>query len=162
MSDSSVSSDDPLPRWLARFKSTQTTCLRLFCFPYAGGGATAYHPWVTDFPASIGICAIKLPGRESRIGEAPHKHLIDLLPLLALVIATHPDIPFAFIGHSMGPSSVLNWHGNSVDNSFLSRSSCLSRYFVPRTALLPCWRRIDCQRPNLFKWSDSAGEGFPL
>ena len=101
MSGISISSDTPRP-WLVRFKPTQTARLRLVCFPYAGGGAASYRPWVSHFPSSVEVCAIKLPGREDRIREAPRERLSELLPLLASVIASHADIPFAFFGHSMG------------------------------------------------------------
>jgi surfactin synthase thioesterase subunit len=93
---------ETLRLWLMRFKPSQTARLCLFCFPYAGGGATAYRPWVNHFPASIEVSAIKLPGRENRIGEAPRECLSELIPVLASVIASHADIPFAFFGHSMG------------------------------------------------------------
>jgi len=101
MSGIPLTSNAPRP-WLVRFKPTQTARLRLVCFPYAGGGAASYRPWVSHFPSSVEVCAIKLPGREDRIRETPCTHLSELLPLLASVIASHADIPFAFFGHSMG------------------------------------------------------------
>ncbi len=56
---------------------------RLFCFPYAGGGASAYHTWQASFSSEIEICPVQLPGRENRITERP----FDELPLLVQAIA---------------------------------------------------------------------------
>lgn len=76
--------------------------LRILCFPYAGGGASAYHAWGSLLPHDIEVCALQLPGRESRIAEAS----IDTWPLLLerLAEATVPllDVPTVFFGHSMG------------------------------------------------------------
>ena len=56
---------------------------RLFCFPYAGGGALAYHTWQASFSSEIEICPVQLPGRENRITERP----FDELPLLVQAIS---------------------------------------------------------------------------
>ena len=42
--------------------------VRLFCFPYAGGGAGVFAP-LRQF--MDGVAAVQYPGRESRIGEPP-------------------------------------------------------------------------------------------
>ncbi len=70
---------------------------RLFCFPHAGGGAgqpLALTGW-TAIP-------IRLPGRESRLAEAPFERMGPLVAALADNIACFLDRPFAFFGHSMG------------------------------------------------------------
>lgn len=76
--------------------------LRLFCFPYAGGGTLAFHSWPSLLPAEIELCAIKLPGREARLREAPYARLIPLVKILAETLTPYLDKPFAFYGHSMG------------------------------------------------------------
>ena len=70
---------------------------RLFCFPHAGGGAgqpLALSGW-TAIP-------VRLPGRESRLAEAPFERMGPLVAALADNIASYLDRPFAFFGHSMG------------------------------------------------------------
>ena len=101
MSTSSLSLAATRP-WVVRFKPSPTARLRLFCFPYAGGGAAAYRPWVAGLPSSIELCAVKLPGREDRLREAPFERLSDLLPVLTQVVSSYTDMPYAFFGHSMG------------------------------------------------------------
>jgi medium-chain acyl-[acyl-carrier-protein] hydrolase len=83
-------------------KRTLAPHLRLFCLPYAGGGASIYHPWSSDLAPAIEVCAIQLPGRENRFSELPYTNLTQLIETLAPILMPYLDIPFAFFGHSMG------------------------------------------------------------
>lgn len=76
--------------------------LRLFCFAYAGGSATAFLPWQAAVDPTVEICAIQLPGRGARMGEAPPADFAQLVRVLTEEIARHRDLPFAFFGHSLG------------------------------------------------------------
>jgi surfactin synthase thioesterase subunit len=76
--------------------------LRLFCFPYAGGGASIYREWHKHFPNNIEVCAVQLPGRESRGLEAPIHSLDQLVHTIIEEIQPLLNRPFAFFGHSMG------------------------------------------------------------
>lgn len=87
--------------WLFNQPEGQAT-LRLFCFPYAGGGATAYLQWQRDVLPEIDICPIELPGRGKRFIEQPFTSLAPLIEALAEGIKPYLNIPFAFFGHSMG------------------------------------------------------------
>jgi medium-chain acyl-[acyl-carrier-protein] hydrolase len=76
---------------------------RLLCFPFAGGGASAFGGWAPHFPASVEICAIQYPGRESRWGEASPGSLDGLVLALAEDLAPLWRMgSFAFLGHSYG------------------------------------------------------------
>ncbi|MAP10863.1 MAG: hypothetical protein CMQ61_02295 [Gammaproteobacteria bacterium] len=75
---------------------------RLFCFPFAGGGASAFRDWSRLFPADIEICAIQLPGREERMREPLVTEMSVLVDSLVEALAAYQDKPFAFLGHSMG------------------------------------------------------------
>jgi surfactin synthase thioesterase subunit len=72
---------------------------RLFCFPYAGGGAGAFAHWRQRLP---GVCPVRFPGRETRGAEAPFDRMQPLVSALAAAIQPFLDGPFAFFGHSMG------------------------------------------------------------
>jgi medium-chain acyl-[acyl-carrier-protein] hydrolase len=50
----------------------------------------------------VHVCPIHLPGREERLAEQPYTDLQTLAGVLADVLATQLDLPFAFVGHSMG------------------------------------------------------------
>ncbi|GHO80015.1 thioesterase [Ktedonobacter sp. SOSP1-85] len=90
-----------LERFLIRPPKAQA-CLRLFCFPYAGGGASAFHNWAKHLPPEIDSCPIQLPGREDRIREKPHTTLPALIDALLNALLPYIETPFAFFGHSMG------------------------------------------------------------
>lgn len=74
----------------------------MFCFAHAGGGASVYRLWHAGLPSSVEVCAVQLPGREGRFGEAPVRNIEVLVGLLAEGLAAHFVRPFVFFGHSMG------------------------------------------------------------
>jgi surfactin synthase thioesterase subunit len=76
--------------------------MRLFCLPFAGGGASIYRGWSGLLPAEIEVRPIQLPGRENRIDEPALRHIDEASPLLADMVADLLDRPFALFGHSMG------------------------------------------------------------
>ncbi len=92
----------PANSWLTRPKVNPQAQLRLFCFPYAGAGSSCFHSWTKALPPEIEICPLQLPGRETRLGEAPLKRLKPLIETLAPILVPYLDKPFAFFGHSMG------------------------------------------------------------
>lgn len=88
--------------WIVRYHQNPDARLRLFCFSYAGGGASIYRQWHDLLPQDIEICAIQLPGREYRLMEPAYTNLAPLVEVLAQAITPYLDKPFAFFGHSMG------------------------------------------------------------
>lgn len=74
----------------------------LFCFPWAGGGTALYRSWRGRLGEGTGVCAVRLPGRESRLGETPFTDIRVLVAALTEALLPHLDRPFAFYGHSMG------------------------------------------------------------
>lgn len=92
----------PHDPWIVRHRSNPDARMRLFCFSYAGGGASIYRSWHEALPSDIELCAIQLPGRENRAGEAPFTRMTPLLETVAASLDPYLDRPFAFFGHSMG------------------------------------------------------------
>ncbi|MBL6279727.1 thioesterase [Micromonospora fiedleri] len=91
-----------MDKWVSIATPNPAAPTRLFCFPYAGGGASAYREWHRWLP-QVEVAAVQLPGRENRLGERPVAAMDRLLDLL--VEALDPLLrqrPFAFFGHSMG------------------------------------------------------------
>lgn len=91
-----------LNSWVTCPKPNPQARLRLFCFPYAGGGASIFRTWPDDLPAQIEVCPVQLPGRESRLKEPPFTRLLPLVQTLAQVLHPYLNMPLAFFGHSMG------------------------------------------------------------
>lgn len=88
--------------WLAETDYVGRPRLRLFCLPYAGGGAAIYRAWPKEFPATIDVRAIRLPGREQRAAEPAWTNVRHVADALAKALLPLLDQPFAFFGHSMG------------------------------------------------------------
>lgn len=88
--------------WVAPFKANPNAKLRLFCFPYAGGGSLIYHSWRSMLPVPVDVCPVLLPGREGRLIEAPFTSSESLVKAMAQGLLPYLDKPFAFFGHSMG------------------------------------------------------------
>ncbi|PPJ61834.1 thioesterase II family protein [Cuspidothrix issatschenkoi] len=88
--------------WVKCYQSNPEANLRLFCIPYAGGGASVFRLWAQELPLNVEVCAIDLPGREKRMGEKPISNLESLTEILVEVFLQHLDKPFAIFGHSMG------------------------------------------------------------
>lgn len=75
----------------------------MFCFPYAGGGASVFRSWAeSEFLKDVEVCAVQLPGREARIAEAPVDDLPRLTSLLCDALEPWLDRPFVLFGHSVG------------------------------------------------------------
>jgi medium-chain acyl-[acyl-carrier-protein] hydrolase len=91
-----------LSPWLPLSQTGSDVRLRLFCFPYAGRGASVYSGWREQVPPSIQLCPVQLPGREDRLGESPFESLEPLLVELLKNLRAYLDVPFAFFGHSLG------------------------------------------------------------
>ena len=76
--------------------------MRLFCFPYAGGGASAFRTWQEAVPEGVEVCPVYLPGRERRFREPARTRMEPLADELLESLRPHLDAPFALFGHSMG------------------------------------------------------------
>jgi medium-chain acyl-[acyl-carrier-protein] hydrolase len=112
---------------------------RLFCFPHAGGGAgqpLALSGW-TAVP-------VRLPGRESRLAEAPFERMGPLVAALAGQIDGYLDQPFAFFGHSMGAVVAFE-----LARELRRRSRPLPRVLIASGARAPQFRRHHVPPPAL-------------
>jgi medium-chain acyl-[acyl-carrier-protein] hydrolase len=89
-------------RWLMYQKSRPQARLRLFCFPYAGGGALMFRDWHTELPPTVEVYPVQLPGHGNRMREQPFTDLFQLVEAAAKELLPYFDKPFAFFGHSMG------------------------------------------------------------
>ena len=92
----------PAERWLAYREANPRARLRMFCFPYAGGGASAYRGWGASLPQEIEVCPVQLPGREGRLREPPFTRSEEMITAIADALTPWLDLPFVFFGHSMG------------------------------------------------------------
>jgi medium-chain acyl-[acyl-carrier-protein] hydrolase len=88
--------------WFAFAKRDPEVRLRLFCFPYAGGGALIYRGWENYVPPGVEVYAVQPPGRGSRFREPALDRMESLVAAVANAIEPFLDVPIALFGHSVG------------------------------------------------------------
>ncbi len=107
---------------------------RLFCFPFAGAGASAFRGWAEAMPPGVLLAAARPPGRESRLAGAPLREMSALVGALGEAIQPLLDLPFAFYGHSMGAAvafelaRLLRQGGRALPEALLVSGARAPRY----------------------------------
>lgn len=76
--------------------------LRLFCFPYAGGGPAPYRQWPAQVPEGCEVWSFQYPGQGPRFDEPPYTDWRRLVADLSHLVTRFGGRRFAFFGHSMG------------------------------------------------------------
>ncbi|MEU8891942.1 alpha/beta fold hydrolase [Streptomyces sp. NPDC048442] len=94
--------DRTASRWLGSVPPGTDAPVRLFCFPHAGGGSSAFKGWHQALAPLTEARAVVLPGRERRLRELPYVAMEQLVDPLYEALAPFLDRPFALFGHSMG------------------------------------------------------------
>lgn len=94
-------------KWLVVRKPRADAKMRLFCFPFAGGGASVFRQWSEKLPDLIEVVAVQYPGRENRIVEPPIDNLDVIVSTVCELVFKKADKPFAFFGHSLGAKTAF-------------------------------------------------------
>jgi acyl transferase domain-containing protein len=102
--------DTPVPAykmdihsWILHRKSNPQARVKLFCFPYGGGGgASLYRSWQAMLPNYVEVCPVQLPGKENRVKEKAFTDIERATEVLKQVLLPELDRPYAFYGHSAG------------------------------------------------------------
>jgi amino acid adenylation domain-containing protein len=88
--------------WLLGHRPSARAQVRLLCFPYAGGAASLFHGWQARLPAEVDLCAVQLPGRQTRLAEPPFVELQPLVDAVGTALQPLADLPWVLFGHSFG------------------------------------------------------------
>lgn len=88
--------------WVVSTRSVSDPAARLFCFPHAGGSYVAFSGWRERLPTDVEVISFCYPGRLRLIREAPLTDLRTLVAELDTAISGLLDVPFVFLGHSLG------------------------------------------------------------
>jgi surfactin synthase thioesterase subunit len=83
-------------------KIIENPSLRIFCFPYAGGSANTFFPWIDRFSDDIELVLIQPPGRGVRMMESPHDNVDGLLHEIMTHSEYFATAPYIIFGHSLG------------------------------------------------------------
>jgi surfactin synthase thioesterase subunit len=94
---------DPVARWLPMRARTTPGTFPLYCLPHAGGGASAYMPWLDRIPG-VAVIPVQPPGREGRLREPAYERMAPLVEDLAAILmdSLSSGRPYAIYGHSHG------------------------------------------------------------
>ncbi|BBM86750.1 type I polyketide synthase [Candidatus Uabimicrobium amorphum] len=76
--------------------------LRVFCFPYAGGGASLFRTFHETMPEGVEVVPIQYPGRENLIKEPLLKSVDKLVAEIYPDVKEMLDVPCVFLGYSLG------------------------------------------------------------
>ena len=102
----------------------------MFCFPYAGSGASVYRKWSTLFPIEVDLYAVQPPGRETRFSEPFVNNVPELAAAAANAIQNSTDKSLVLFGHSLGSACayetarVLERLGRSPELLIVSGRQC--------------------------------------
>jgi medium-chain acyl-[acyl-carrier-protein] hydrolase len=75
---------------------------QLFCFPYAGGGASVYARWQNAIRPDIDVWSVELPGRQTRVDEPLRRELVPLAAEIAGSLASVIRGEYSLLGCSLG------------------------------------------------------------
>jgi acyl transferase domain-containing protein/surfactin synthase thioesterase subunit/acyl carrier protein len=89
-------------KWLIAPRPNPDASVRLFCFPYAGGGVASFRAWPQLAHEALEIIAVEPPGRGTRINEAAVEDLDTFVERLLPELIGWLDRPSAFFGHCLG------------------------------------------------------------
>ncbi len=92
----------PASPWLQGFHPVAAPRRTLVCFPYAGAGASVFRDWAPEAGPDTELLAVRLPGRENRIGEPPLSRVADAVPAILAALEPLGDRPLILFGHSLG------------------------------------------------------------
>jgi surfactin synthase thioesterase subunit len=93
-----------LAPWIPHVRTVPGVRIVLLCFPYAGGGASAFRGLAAALASrGIEVWPVQPPGRETRFSEPFATDLVGMTKTLADVVMPHiGDRPYAVYGHSGG------------------------------------------------------------
>lgn len=147
---------------------------RLFCIPYAGGGAAVFNGWQSGLPG-VQVGLVRLPGRESRFHVRPHTRMSPLVDELTRALLPQADRPYALFGHSMGARvafevcrRVRALGGRPPDRLFVSGCAAphlggrLPTHHLPRAEFLSHVRSMGCASPEFFAQPELIDLMLPL
>jgi surfactin synthase thioesterase subunit len=111
--------------WFKSLNKNDHNQLQLFCFPYAGGGTTAFSGWSKYLPKEVSLHLLQLPGREMRVNEKPITNFAHAINQLADLIVEREPLPFVLFGHSFGGIFAFE-----LAKQLYQRHNCIPRHMI--------------------------------
>jgi acyl transferase domain-containing protein/surfactin synthase thioesterase subunit/NADP-dependent 3-hydroxy acid dehydrogenase YdfG len=162
--DGLATPDERSGQWVKNRAAKPNARLRLFCFPYAGGGAQIFDRWSGLLPDAVEPCPVQLPGRWERSGEAPIVRMDVLVEAVYAALGGKLDKPFAVLGYSFGGTVAFEWlrllaeRGGPLPTCFFPMASPAPQFFKAWSRKIPLSHLND--REFLEKFQEILG-GIP-
>ena len=100
--------------WVRRPQPNPEARLRLFCLPYAGGGASIFRTWPSALPADVAVCAAAVADwYVVGAGDRKLKKSKDGTP--ALEFGENPDILKTLSHHARRPALMVGFAAETHD-----------------------------------------------
>ncbi|MGE0686042.1 MAG: alpha/beta fold hydrolase [Dehalococcoidia bacterium] len=99
--------DDESGAWVIPPRLDVEDEVPLVCFPFAGGGASMFHPWRASLEPAVGVYAVQLPGHENRFGEPFITSIDEINDLVSPIAPLLEDRSYVLFGHSMGAAAAF-------------------------------------------------------
>lgn len=116
----------PADPWFSGAEDVQAKKPVLLCLPWAGGGTATYRQWRDALSGVATVVAVRLPGRETRTGDAPIASMEALVETLGPAVRQLVgDRRLVLFGHSMGAGisyELTRWltsHGGPVPSGLV-------------------------------------------
>ncbi|MEX2971731.1 thioesterase II family protein [Streptomyces sp. C184] len=88
--------------WVRSLTAVERPELRVVCFPYSGGSATAFGGWSTALPPGVELVALQYPGRGDRFGEDFMDDVAAMAAHATAELLRLAPSPCVLFGHSLG------------------------------------------------------------
>ncbi len=134
----------------------------LLCFPFAGGGASTYVPWLRKNTPGLTVVPVQLPGREHRIAEPPFRRMDALLDAVLATLVQPLQREIVLFGHSMGALIAARLAQRMVAAGSPPVRLCVSGFpppqfrrrqtaihHLPQAEMLESLRRLNGLRPEV-------------
>lgn len=167
--------NDKPGNWIVVPRPNPEATMRLICFPYAGGNASVFTPWLDLLAPNVELCAIQPPGRQERIYEPLLETVEQMVAGIVPALMPYLDKPFAMFGHCVGAMvmyeviRVLSTkHGIEPVHAFASGALPPRYYLIPAFDTAPntekfvqTLRKIGFAEDSVLADEESARELLP-
>lgn len=92
---------DQPPSWFVPLRAVTDASHTLLCLPHAGGGTAIFRGMAEHLPTSIDVLALRAPGRENRLSEAPVTSMTEMVAALREQVRQIAG-PLSILGYCSG------------------------------------------------------------
>lgn len=143
-----------LSNWFFIPKPNPLAKLHLIFFPYAGGNAAIFMPWLNLISPDIEVVMLQYPGRANRFNEPLITDFDEMVNKICIEIAKkYKHSELAFFGHSMGGRLAYEVAAK------LQKFGINLKFFMPSGIKAP---HIEADKNTVFYQRESMRGGVPI